>query len=492
MHYDGAEYGFKSPTDALKALKDVTDEVTKLKARGDASEATEKIEKLEGTLDAAQKTLAEHDNKLKAFGTAGLFGSGGRDGKGALGGVFVPKSVKERGRQAVQEFVVSEPVKSDSHREYMEVSDAFCIASSAAKRQGVYESFLKTSPIAAEYGARTAEMLKAMDTQTTDTGIEWVSPATMSSMFVDKVRDASFVYTMFPANFTMSTETYKFPRLDADATVYAVSESTIDVSTVIPASNLTSGVATFTLGKLAGRVLFSTESVENMTVQIANVIAGNLARKIGDAIDENFYNGDTTATHMDTDYEALGPTDRRTRFKGIRKYSLANSYTTSGGGNAITDADVLAAIKSMGQWAGGRASTGGGVVVSPSWPAYFDLVGSTNVVTREKYGDAAGILTGEVAKVYGKTVIPSEFMRTGLNASGVDDGITATMTGCILFNLSAFALGTGRSVTIKSSDSRHIETDQIVTVATWRGDFQPLVDITANEACHFIYNVLTG
>jgi hypothetical protein len=66
------------------------------------------------------------------------------------------------------------------------------------------------------------------------------------------------------------------------------------------------------------------------------------------------------------------------------------------------------------------------------------LLTDASLLTIDKYGAMATMLTGEVASIAGVPVVISEFMTADLNASGVHDNVTETYTGGLLVNRTRF------------------------------------------------------
>jgi hypothetical protein len=82
-------------------------------------------------------------------------------------------------------------------------------------------------------------------------------------------------------------------------------------------------------------------------------------------------------------------------------------------------------------------------ITSPEW-FLLKLLTDTNLLTVDKYGDLATLRTGEVAKVFGKPVVISEFVDKEYNASGIYDHATRTKTGVISVNTSRWKRGIRR------------------------------------------------
>ena len=119
--------------------------------------------------------------------------------------------------------------------------------------------------------------------------------------------------------------------------------------------------------------------------------------------------------------------------------------------------------------------------------AYFaNVAGLDQVATLEKYGAAASVMQGEIARLGGARVILSDFVTADLNASGNYDGVTETKTGMLLLNLSRFKMYSrrGRRVELQRDSTRGITH----VICSWRGIFKPLGGSTTKDV-HFAYNM---
>jgi hypothetical protein len=225
--------------------------------------------------------------------------------------------------------------------------------------------------------------------------------------------------------------------------------------------------------------------LEDMSFEGAAWLTGHVAQVAADIIDDAIINGDTASTHMDSSVTAA--TDRRKAWLGLRAMAVDQSYSTD---SSTWNSDgILTARQSMGKYGGFTGSTASGCVLLLSYNAYGALLKDDDLKTVDKFGPAATVATGEVARVSGVPVVVTEWIATNLNASGVYDGSTTTKTAGILANRGAFALGDRRAITVKSSDLILMEYDQVVAVSTWRGDFEDIYPIASNETVHYLYNI---
>jgi len=329
-----------------------------------------------------------------------------------------------------------------------------------------------------EFAREASELRKAMDTATSEEGLEWI-PTGFSAELVRKVKLALKVAALH-RRIAMPTNPFKLPIDGADATAYLFAESTSDTATKITASTPGTKNVTFDAVKLACRVLISTELEEDSVVAILPLLRDKIVQALAEAQESATINGDTSGTHMDSDVTSA--TDVRKAWKGYRKLALAAAQVDL----ATFDITNLRAIRSaMGKYG-----------VNPNHLAWIagisvfnKMLGLEQVVTVDKYGSNATILTGELAKLDGIPVVVSEFIREDVNASGVYDGVTTSKTVLPLVYRPAFLYGDRRSITLRVSQELYMESDQDVAVATQRLDFQPVQDAVAEPVVGLGYNI---
>ena len=339
------------------------------------------------------------------------------------------------------------------------------------------------------YGRMSPKLKAAMNTGTSGSGSEWV-PTGYSSRLFDKIRLEMMVGNLFEA-LPMPANIYKPPVVSSDATAYLIGENTgadddLDTAKRIPSTSVGTASFTLTAKKLAGRIVFSEELNEDSITPILPLLTQNIVTALASAEEQALINGDTSATHMDSDVTAAS--DARKAWDGLRKLCPAGTKVDS---SSFTG-DAISSIRSkLGKY-GVRPSD---LALITSISAYNKLLnlkdtsGNSLVVTLDKYGPQATILTGELGKVYGIPVIVSEFVRQDLNASGVYDGTTTTKTEVILVNRKGFVRGDRRILKVKVSEI--ISTDQSILVATMRRAFSN-VYAASETVCGIGYNILTA
>jgi hypothetical protein len=204
------------------------------------------------------------------------------------------------------------------------------------------------------------------------------------------------------------------------------------------------------------------------------------------AIESALLNGDDDGTHVDLDTQSAGADVAEKAWKGLRRQALANS---AGGGTLnIAGGITITALRQM------RAQMKKfGVnpidlmwVVGPS--VYSQLVALPEVLTQDKYGSAATIFSGELAKALGIPVYVSQYAREDLNATGVYDNVTTTKGGILLVNKTRWYVGTRRPIVTKVMQDLP-SYDRWLMASYQRKDFVGHAQSAAEASVVYGYNV---
>lgn len=182
-------------------------------------------------------------------------------------------------------------------------------------------------------------------------GDEWV-PDLWSAQIWRKARLENVVLPLFP-QIEMPSNPFEVPTEGADPSVYYVPETadeaqlTFGSGSPIPDSKVGSGKVQLSAKKLALRVGFSAELVEDSILPVLALYRDQAVRAIADSIDYVILNGDTTATatgNINKDHAAPAASDRFLAFDGLRKLPLVTN--TANRVDAANAAPTLALLRS--------------------------------------------------------------------------------------------------------------------------------------------------
>ena len=303
-------------------------------------------------------------------------------------------------------------------------------------------------------------------------GAEWI-PTGFSAQLYQKVRLELKVAALFP-EITMPMNPFKPPVLLGDSTAFYVPESTADEQLIpasIPPTIPTTGAVTLTAKKIAARMRISDEANEDSLVPMLDTMKNNIVLAIAQAIENCTINGDTSGTHQDSD--VTNAKDARKAWDGLRRVNAQTSPAAKVDISTFNEAAMRSIRKKMGVYGVDPNKIAHIVGISD----YIQLLGFTGLLTMEKYGPNATILTGELAKFDGAPVIVSEYIRENLNASGVYDGSTTTKTILLTVRRDAFLRGNRKGMTLVMGTD--IENQQQVLVAHVRQAFSNIYAVTA-------------
>ncbi len=323
------------------------------------------------------------------------------------------------------------------------------------------------------YFGEGGELAKAMDTTTATSGGNWTWTG-YSSELIQRVMLELKVAALHPS-VDMPTDPYKIPKRTSMSTAYLGVQNT-DTT----ASNPGTGMLTLDAQSLRVHVPASYELEEDSIVPLLAGIQDDIVLALAYGLEDAVINGDTTASHQDAD--VTDAIDVRKAWKGYRKLALSGSKKDLGTFN-ITN--LRGIRKAMGKY--GVNPNQLAWVVSMS--AYMSMLGLTEVITMEKYGANATVLTGELARLDNIPIVVSECVRQDLNASGVYDGTTTDNTIALLVRRDGFVIGNRREVMLEQD--RNIKSGTIDMVASMRKAFADRYDATTEPIVGLGYNITT-
>ncbi len=268
-------------------------------------------------------------------------------------------------------------------------------------------------------------------------GDEWV-PELWSQQIWNKARQDNVVLPLF-RSIEMPSNPFDLPIEGTDPSVYFVPETTgesnlsLGSGNTIPDSKVGSGKVQLTAKKLALRVGFSSELVEDAIVPVLNIYREQAMRAIADSIDHLLLNGDdeTGATgNINSDDAAPNSIDRFLAFDGLRKLPIVtNTANKVDMGNvAPTLAKMREARFTMQSKYSARPSDLAWLVDGGT---YAQLLGLSEFLTMDKAGALATAQTGQIGFIDGIPVFITAEMPLTMSdgkvntASGTNDRGTA-------------------------------------------------------------------
>lgn len=248
----------------------------------------------------------------------------------------------------------------------------------------------------------------------TNFGDEWV-PDIWSAQIWQKARLNNVILPLFQS-VEMPSSPFELPIEGTDPTVYFVPETTDEAqlaldssSPAIPDSKIGSGKVRLNAKKLALRVGFSAELVEDAIVPVLNIYREQAMRAITDSIDHVLLNGDTAlVSNVNKAGGTPNATDRYMAFDGLRKLPLVTTPTNSvDASGAPTLAKLRETRFKMPTRYAARPSD---LVWITDGGTYAQFLGMQEFLTMDKAGPLATAQTGQIGFADGVPVVVSAEM----------------------------------------------------------------------------------
>lgn len=285
-------------------------------------------------------------------------------------------------------------------------------------------------------------------------GDEWV-PTIWADNVWDRPRLDNVIQNIFDS-IEMPGNPYEYPVESTDPTVYYVTETkheaqlSLDSTTrPIPSSKVATDKVTFTARKFGLQVQWSSELEEDGIARLVPKFREQAERAMQDkGIDNIAFNGDTsTTTNINADGETITATTRNyLAYDGLIHQPLVTATT-----NRL---DAQGASPTLSHLRQVRSLLGSAEGYSPqnlAWimdfPTYIKLLNDDTVVTIDKYGAAATVVTGELGRIDGIPVFVSAEMALADSDGKITDGGNVVNRGrALLVHRPSWLMGFRRRV----------------------------------------------
>ena len=339
---------------------------------------------------------------------------------------------------------------------------------------------------------------RAMDTAESGYGSQLIGAQYVSDLWAG-ARTQSRVFGLIPT-FQMSDPTAYLPVEAAPPEMLFVSESTASDASNYDTSKTGSNRVTVTARKFIIHQMWSGEMEEDSIIAYIPFLRGQAQRSIAHYSDSLILNGDTTnAATGNINLDDADPADTKhyLAFDGLRHAALVDNT-----GNAVDHAgaaityDALIDLRSLGvdatylhDW--GHPSNPSDFVYLVN-PELGDAICKLDeVISIDKYGSAATVLTGEVGNIGRNPLIGTIAMsKTEADGKVSTTGSNNTESQVCAFNRRGFAVGLRRSLKVETE--RLPATDQNRIVYSMRlglGRFSPTGAASGIEAATVLYEI---
>lgn len=321
--------------------------------------------------------------------------------------------------------------------------------------------------------------VKAFGIDSGDDGFEWI-PTAVSENYIDEYNLERKISSLF-LEVKMPSDPYKWPVLTNGAVARMVTEVQA-LST--PQVFKTDKTITFDSIKLTAQYALPEELNEDSAVDQVKVIRQEVIEGQEKAIEIAILEGDTAGTmHYYSQLpdvaaltliSALSDTPEKA-FDGIRKRLLAvaaSGALVDAGGNSVTEAELSSARQKMGKFGVNPMEL---VYIAGAKKSYQQMLQLDDVRTKEQYGDAATVVTGELAKYEGAPVVVSEWLREDCTAAGKNEnGGSNDKSTIMLVNRKRWFVGTRRPIQVLVEKNR-TQYDVLDLVSFSRKAFQAVL-----------------
>jgi len=331
------------------------------------------------------------------------------------------------------------------------------------------------------YQKRWSQLSKAINISTAGEGYEWI-PTGFSQTMIEFVELEAVVAKLF-YSFMMPTSPFTYPVLLGDGEAY---KGGIDTPTDDPAmfraSTPSSGDLTFTAVKIIANYPVQDDAIEDNIVPLLDMMKRSIARAKAKATDNAIINGQLTAT-IDTG-DTIASYDARMCWDGLRYMCLSALKQTGTTWTAALGLALLRALVADMEIFGLNAND---VAVLVNTNGKSKLRSLAEVSTDDKFGSAATIHNGEITKIDGMDIVPTQHVKENVNASGIYDGLTTTKTQMLTVYKPGFYRGIRRNFTLEKE--RVARTGMSYLIATAREHWKAVYDVTDKPMIGWLYNI---
>ena len=291
----------------------------------------------------------------------------------------------------------------------------------------------------------------------------------------------------------MQNNTMVIPRLGRGGRPYLKGAVSSDNPANYQASTVLTESKTIAVKGFATRYVVDDGAAEDSALALMPILTRQIASDLEDAWEDCWINGQQSGAIAGESLATFnnrsrwgaaglgGADDHRKAFDGLRKLSIAANTHAAGTAAGATTSELLSRIGSMGELGVGSLY----IVCSPE-AMVKHLLSNSDLLTIDKFGPQASILTGSVASIFGHPVLMSRFVSNEYNASGVYDNITKTKTGILFYNAASFAQYQKRGVTVETD--KNIGSGSIEIVSTMR-NVVASADAAGTKNCAYLYDL---
>jgi HK97 family phage major capsid protein len=248
---------------------------------------------------------------------------------------------------------------------------------------------------------------------------EEFSNQVMEELELDLKVESLFTKIRMPNN----RSTFSIPAKTEKASAYLIAPGDDAIESALNGSKIS--FATKRLKTLLG---VTDQADQEMVTAIINLVKQELVKSLARASEDAIVMGDTSIDDSNSPKKA---------FDGLLKLAKDAGNKVDAVGNAINVDAIAKARKVLGVYGIRPADV---VIVAPVDVAY-QMLTLQEVITVDKYGAKATLLTGEIGRIFGMPIVVTEYIPNTLDANGDDgSGDGHDKTAALLVNKNYFAV----------------------------------------------------
>lgn len=313
-------------------------------------------------------------------------------------------------------------------------------------------------------------------------------PTMLSSQYIGLVREQLWHRQVIPSFMCPSTP-YSIAKFTADPVFYNFSSGESAVGTNITAGEFATSSLSFSLGCLAARLPYTRKSIAYSPVNIEAALQAEFMAAAMECEEKVIIMGDEAGSSNvnGTDYntgQSKAAYDLKA-FDGIYKIARTASKHWDAGA-ATPDLSLFASLKRrLGRY--GKPFNEMYFLFNYEICEYVDQF--EELLTIEKYGAQAVIVSGEIGSLYGGHCLVTDKISALFASTGIYDG-SSTTTIVIAFNRRCLGLGVpiypDRQFSIEKDIYSLVSENKNQLIAVWDLDIEPLY---AGNGISVAYNV---
>lgn len=279
-------------------------------------------------------------------------------------------------------------------------------------------------------------------------------PEGWADEIIDLVYELSF-FRQLVTSMIMNEYKVHIPKLTGTIDYYQWTRSASEGGSDVTASAPTSDEVVLEIQTLLGSVPIGNAAIAYGVAGLGPGIKREMAKRLNWIELHSFINGDLTITtsYADNINGAYNDPDNlrgvdathntyKLMYNGLREHNFdaatAGEVTNvDASGATIANSHIREALKNLGVYGDNKADV---VLLIPK-AVEATILGWTELLTIDKYGPAATVVTGEVGKLFGVTVVSTSVLQEDLDSSGLRPATADVLTACIMFDKSSPIVG---------------------------------------------------